>query len=278
MPQSTKIIKNRIKSVESTKQITKAMELVATSKMRKAKDDMERIKPYFDSLRDLAEDIMANNTDFSSPFCKGDENKPSCHIVIAGDRGMAGGYNANLFRSLDIKDGDYIVPVGKKVVEYFSKRDVNILTYEYALAGDVRFNDCSQIAKLVASDFRDGKFGSIDVSYTKFVNVLTFEPETEELLPFCPKSDREAKARVLTIYENGAEAVFSHLIPQYMSGIIYGAVTSSVASELSARRNAMQAANKNADEMIADLTLKYNRSRQAAITQEITEIVAGSEN
>lgn len=278
MPQSTKIIKNRIKSVESTKQITKAMELVATSKMRRAKESMERIKPYFNSLRDLAEDIMANNTDFSSAFCKGDENKPVCHIVIAGDRGMAGGYNANLFRSLNVKDGDYILPIGKKVVEYFSKRDVNILSYDYSVAGDVRFSDCSQMARLLCKEYSTGKFGRVDISYTKFVNVLTFVPETENMLPFCPNGEREAKARVLTVYENGAEAVFAHLIPQYTSGIIYGAVTSSVASELSARRNAMQAANKNADEMIADLTLKYNRSRQAAITQEITEIVAGSEN
>ena len=278
MPQSTKIIKNRIKSVEGTKQITKAMELVATSKLRRAKDNMERIKPYFESLRELAEDIIANNTDFSSPYCKGDGEKPTCHVVIAGDRGLAGGYNANLFRSLDIKEGDYIVPIGKKVAEYFSKRNVKILTNDYQIAGDVRSNDCSQIARIIAKDYKDGKFGRVDVSYTKFVNVLTFVPETESLLPFAPNEEREAKARVLTIYESGVEAVFDQLIPQFMSGIIYGAVTSSVASELSSRRNAMQSANKNADEMIADLTLKYNRSRQSAITQEITEIVAGSEN
>ncbi len=278
MPQSTKIIKNRIKSVEGTKQITKAMELVATSKLRRAKENMERIKPYFESLCDLASDIMENNTDFSSPFCKGDNEKPACHIVIAGDRGLAGGYNANLFRSLDIKEGDYIVPVGKKVTEYFAKRNVHILTTDYSVAGNLRSSDCVQIADLVAKDYREGKFGKVDVSYTKFVNVLTFVPESEHLLPFCPNEEREKKARVLTIYEPSVEAVFNKLIPQYMSGIIYGAVTSSVASELSSRRNAMQSANKNADEMIADLTLKYNRSRQSAITQEITEIVAGSEN
>lgn len=277
MPQSTKIIKNRIKSVEGTKQITKAMELVATSKLRRAKENMERIKPYFESLRSLAEDLMEHNTDFSSPFCKGDEEKPACHVVIAGDRGLAGGYNANLFRSLKINDGDYIVPVGKKVCEYFAKRNVHILTYDYTLAGNVRAGDCMRIAQLLARDYREGKFGKVDVSYTRFVNVLTFEPETEELLPFAPDEKREKKAGMLTIYEGGVEAVFNQLIPQYIAGIIYGGVTSSVASELSSRRNAMQAANKNADEMIADLTLKYNRSRQSAITQEITEIVAGSE-
>lgn len=278
MPQSTKTIKNRIKSVEGTKQITKAMELVATSKLRRAKDNMERIKPYFEALRSLAEDIMENNVDFSSPFCKGDSEKPACHVVIAGDRGLAGGYNANLFRSLNIKDGDYIVPIGKKVTEYFAKKDVHILTGDYAVAGYVRSGDCMRIAQLIAKNYKDGTFGKVDVSYTKFVNVLTFVPETEALLPFAPKEEREKKAGVLTIYEPGVDAVFNQLIPQYMSGIIYGAVTSSVASELSSRRNAMQSANKNADEMIADLTLKYNRSRQSAITQEITEIAQGSEN
>lgn len=278
MPQSTKIIKNRIKSVEGTKQITKAMELVATSKLRRAKENMERIKPYFESLRELAEDIMENSTDFSSPFCKQNGEKSACHIIIAGDRGLAGGYNANLFRSLNIKDGDFILPVGKKVIEYFSKRDVNILTKDYALAANVHSSDCMQIAHLIAKDYKEGKFGKVDISYTKFVNVLTFVPETEGLLPFAPNKEREKKAGVLTVYESGAESIFNHLIPQYISGIIYGAVTSSVASELSSRRNAMQSANKNADEMIADLTLKYNRSRQSAITQEITEIVAGSEN
>lgn len=278
MPQSTKLIKNRIKSVEGTKQITKAMELVATSKMRKAKESMERIKPYFNSLCHIARDIMENSTDFSSPFCKGDTNKPTCHIVIAGDRGLAGGYNANLFRSLSVRDGDCIVPVGKKVCEYFAKKNVEILTKDYQVAGDIRFNDCRQIASIVAKDYKEGKFGAVRVSYTKFVNVLTFEPCTEQLLPFCPDGEGDGKARVLTIYEGGAESVFEHLVPQYMSGVIYGALTSSVASELSSRRNAMQAANKNADEMIADLTLKYNRSRQSAITQEITEIVAGSQN
>jgi F-type H+-transporting ATPase subunit gamma len=273
-----KLIKNRIKSVEGTKQITKAMELVATSKLRRAKDDMTRVKPYFNTLKEAAEEILATNREFSSPFCAGDETKPFCHVIIAGDRGMAGGYNANLFRSLSVKEGDYILPIGKKVVEHFAKDNVNILTYDYAVVGEVTSSDCLQIAALIANDYKDGKFGGVDVSYTKFVNVLSFVPENEHLLPFVPDTERKSERGVLPIYEPNAQAVFSQLIPQYISGIIYGAVTNSLASELSARRNAMQSANKNADEMISDLTLKYNRARQSAITQEITEIVAGAEN
>ncbi len=278
MPQSMKLIKNRIKSVQSTQQITKAMELVATSKLRRAKDDMERTKPYFDTLKDAAEEILATNTEFSSPFCKGDPEKPCCHVVIAGDRGLAGGYNANLFRSLSVKDGDFILPIGKKAEEYFSKKNVEILSRDYVVAGNIDASDCMHMAMIIANDYKEGKFGSVKVSYTKFVNVLSFVPSEEELLPFVPKGEEKREHKMLTLYEPSVDAVFSYLIPQYVSGIIYGAVTSSVASELSARRNAMQSANKNADEMISDLTLKYNRARQGAITQEITEIVAGAEN
>lgn len=278
MPQSMKLIKNRIKSVEGTKQITKAMELVATSKLRRAKEDMERVKPYFNLLKEAAEEIIANNNEFSSPFCAEDATKPFCHVVIAGDRGMAGGYNANLFRSLSVKEGDFILPIGRKVVEYFAKQNVNILTYDYAVVGDVTSSDCLQIAAMIAKDYEAGRFGGADVSYTKFVNVLSFVPECEKLLPFVPDEPQKKEKRALTIYEPSAESVFSQLVLQYVSGIIYGAAANSLASELSARRNAMQSANKNADEMIADLTLKYNRARQGAITQEITEIVAGAEN
>lgn len=278
MPQSMKLIKNRIKSVEGTKQITKAMELVATSKLKRARDNMERVKPYFETIKKAADDIILSNTDFSSPFCARDDSKPVCHIVIAGDRGLAGGYNANLFRSLSVKDGDFILPIGKKAAEYFEKRNVEILSYQYVVAGDVTASDCMQMANLIAKDYKAGRFGKVLVSYTKFINMLSFAPSEEELLPFVPDDDVKREKGVLTIYEPGVEAVFDSLVPQFMSGIIYGAATSSVASELSARRNAMQSANKNADEMIADLTLKYNRARQGAITQEITEIVAGAEN
>lgn len=278
MPQSIKLIKNRIKSVEGTKQITKAMELVATSKLKRARDNMERVKPYFETIKKAAETILATNTDFSSPFCEKNDEKPVCHIIIAGDRGLAGGYNANLFRSLSVKDGDFILPIGKKAAEHFGKQNVEILTSQYVVAGDITASDCMQMANLIAKDYKDGRFGRVLVSYTKFINMLSFAPAEEELLPFVPDEKAGREKGVLTIYEPGVEAVFDTLIPQFMSGIIYGAVTSSVASELSARRNAMQSANKNADEMIADLTLKYNRARQGAITQEITEIVAGAEN
>lgn len=275
---SMKTIKNRIKSISSTMQITKAMELVATSKMRKAAERIEHSRPYFDLLRDTLDDIARDNHDFSSVFTREREGK-TCHIVIAGDRGLAGGYNHNLFKSLDIKDDDIIFPVGKKVVEYFSKAD--IYTTAYAKAGDIKISDCHAMGKLLADGYEKGEFTRLTLSYTSFVNVLTQEPKTENLLPIKVEHTTEGTRNIkysLIIYEPEAEEVFERIVPDYLSGVIYGAVAESVASELSARRNAMESATDNASEMIDKLSLEYNRARQASITQELTEIIAGAEN
>lgn len=275
---SMKIIKNRIKSISSTMQITKAMELVATSKMRKATERIEHSRPYFILLRDTLDDIARDNHDFSSVFTREREGK-TCHIVIAGDRGLAGGYNHNLFKSLDIKDDDIIFPIGKKVVEYFGK--ANIYTTAYAKAGDIKISDCHAMGKLLADGYEKGEFTRLTLSYTSFVNVLTQEPKTENLLPIKVEHTTEGTRNIkysLIIYEPEAEEVFERIVPDYLSGVIYGAVAESVASELSARRNAMESATDNASEMIDKLSLEYNRARQASITQELTEIIAGAEN
>ncbi len=278
MAGSMKAIKNRIKSVESTKQITKAMELVATSKLRRAKERAEQTKPFFETLKATMDSIAAENKDFSSPFCHLDETKSVCHIVIAGDRGLAGGYNNNLFKSVKLQDNDIVLPIGKKSVEYFKKKNVEIITEHYAVVDDISMLDCLNIAETITKSFLEGKFSKLFVEYTKFVNVLTQIPASDEILPIVNEEKTDEKKHSLIIYEPSAEAAFEYIVPQYISGVIYGAVASSLASELSARRNAMQSANKNADEMISSLSLLYNRARQAAITQEITEIVAGSEN
>lgn len=274
---SMKAIKNRIKSVENTRQITKAMELVATSKLRKAKARIEESRPFFEILLNTLNDIKNENKDFTSVFTKtpkDDEKK--CHIVIAGDRGLAGGYNNNLFKSLEYKDGDVILPIGKKALEYFSKKNVSIFTKNYDVAEDVKLSDCNSIGKAVADAFKNGEFASLDISYTGFVNVLTQVPSKKEILPIVAKNE-ENKKKSLIIYEPSPEVVFDEIIPQYISGVVYGAICESLASELSARRSAMEAATDNAGEIIEDLSLKYNRARQAAITQEITEIVAGTQ-
>lgn len=272
-----KAIKNRIKSVENTKQITKAMELVAASKLKKASAKIENSRPFFEILKETLDGIAKNNKDFSSPFCTLDASKPTCHIVIAGDRGLAGGYNSNLFKSVDLKDGDVVFPIGRKAIEHFEHRGAEIFTKKYNVTEDVSISDCDAIGKEISKAYLDGKFGSVKVEYTKFVNFLSQMPASDEVLPIIYRGEEKNDTKSLIIYEPSYEAVFDFVVPQYIGGIVYGAVAESLASELSARRNAMQSANKNADEMINNLNLSYNRARQAAITQEITEIVAGSQ-
>lgn len=273
---SMKAIKNRIKSVENTRQITKAMQLVATSKMRKAKEKIEESRPFFETLSGALNDIASSTVDFASPFTTKKEGK-ACHIVIAGDRGLAGGYNNNLFKSLDFEEGDVIFPIGKKVVEYFSKKDVTFFTKEYQIAADVNISDCNSIGQALSDAFVKGEFTSLDIYYTGFVNMLTQLPAKKDILPLVPE-ETEEKKKTLIEYDPSPEAVFTKIIPHYIGGIVYGGVCESLASELSARRMAMENATDNAGEIIDSLSLTYNRARQAAITQEITEIVAGSNN
>ena len=274
---SMKAIKNRIKSVENTRQITKAMQLVATSKMKKAKDRIEASRPYFEILSKALDDIASSAKDFSSPFTNAEKEGKACHIVIAGDRGLAGGYNNNLFKSIKYNDGDIILPIGKKVLEYFSKREVSFFTTEYQIAADVSISDCNGIGQVLTDAFEKGEFTSIDIYYTGFVNIISQVPASKKILPIAPTEDAGQKKSLIE-YDPSPAAVYGKIVPHYISGIVWGAVCESIASELSARRMAMENATDNAGEIIDNLSLTYNRARQAAITQEITEIVAGSQN
>lgn len=276
---SMKDIKNRIKSVESTMQITKAMELVASSKLKKARERVEKARPFFDTLKSALDDIAKNNSDFTSPFVKQREVKKTCFIVIAGDRGLAGGYNNNILKSVmaTANGKDYIVlPIGKKTAEYFDRRDVEILSKEYNITEDVTISDCYQMGTMLAEKFKVGAFDSLYIAYTKFVSVLSQQPVVEQILPI-HYEHTEKKARELMICEPSPSSAFDMIIPQYLGGVMYGAIAEAQAAEFAARRTAMESANKNAGEMIDDLSLKYNRARQAAITQELTEIVSGAE-
>jgi F-type H+-transporting ATPase subunit gamma len=277
---SMKDIKLRIKSVESTMQITKAMELVASSKLRRAKERVEQSRPYFETLYGTLCAIAASNTEFTSPFVEKRPVKRSCYIVIAGDRGLAGGYNSNMFKAIaaDAEGKDYcVLPIGKKAVEYFERRNVPMLTDAFGIVGDIAVSDCFEISRLVCKKFLAGEFDEIRIGYTKFVSMLTQTAAVLPVLPFDLSQVKEEDAhRSTMLYEPDSETVFGAIIPEYLAGTVYGAVCESVASELGARRTAMDSATKNAKEMIENLNLYYNRARQAAITQEITEIVAGA--
>ena len=278
-----KDIKIRIRSVQSTMQITKAMELVASSKLRKAKESVERARPYFITLHNTLSDIAYSENDFSSPFIKEREAKKACYILIAGDRGLAGGYNSNVFKlftahSEKLEIPYCVVPVGKKAVEFCERRGIEIVTKDYICVEDVSVGDCYELAHMLADDFVRERFDQIHVVYTQFVSMMTQSPMVMQVLPIPYDKAAAQPSKTVTLYEPSAQAVFNAIDPEYISGMFYGALSESWASELGARRNAMDSASKNAGEMIEDLSLRYNRARQAAITQEITEIVAGAEH
>ena len=281
MAGSMKDIKLRIKSVESTMQITKAMELVASSKMRRAKERVEHSRPYFETLHKTLTEIAAADPRARNPYLRRAEIKKTLLIVIAGDRGLAGGYNSNVLRQAQQEAGDVVVlPIGKRSAEYFVHHEVPLFTQEVLLAADITVGECFQLARRITEGYCKGEYDAVKICYTRFDSMMTQTASTMEMLPLSiePTEQQKAEARRSQIlYKPSSEEVFRAIIPEYVAGIVYGAVCESVASELAARRTAMDAATKNAGEMIDHLNLYYNRARQAAITQEITEIVAGAE-
>ena len=280
---SMKDIKQRIRSVESTMQITKAMELVASSTLRKAKERQERSRPYFTSLKQTLIDIEASTRDLASPYQKQREVKKRCMIMIAGDRGLAGGYNSNIIRTVTERMADgvpvCILPIGKRAVDFCNRKGIEILTTEFAEAASISISDCFAISNLVTQGYLSGQFDEVSIIYTQFISMLTQTPKAESLLPLKTEDGQKREnLRSLVLYEPSPEEVYDAIVPGYIAGMIYGAMCESVASEQGARRTAMDAASKHAAEMIEDLSLRYNRARQGAITQEITEIVAGAEH
>lgn len=275
---STKEIKTRIRSMESTKQITKAMEMVAASKLRHAQARVQNSRPYFQILHQTIQNIVNTNSEFTSAYLTTRPVKQSVYIVIAGDRGLAGGYNSNVLKlaqaNMEGKDVT-VLPIGKKALDHFRFHKANVLTEQYAQAADVNIGDCFGVAKQICNAYLKGEFDEVCLCYTDFVSVLSQTPVVMPLLPLSAENAEESSQSDI-LYEPGSEEVFSAIVPEYVGGILYGALCESRAAEQAARRTAMDAATQNADEMIAELSLKFNQARQAAITQEITEIVAGS--
>ncbi len=274
-------IKSRLKSVKSTMQITKAMELVATSKLRRAKAKVEASRPFHKILREAIDGIENSGEIGSSIWSAPTEGKRVLFIVIAGDRGLAGGYNSNVFRLVkSLSEGleaSYLV-IGKKAGEHYKNRGVAIYD-SCPYADDVSVGDCLSISEKICRDFEEGKFDRVTAVYTKFTSMISQTTCVEQILPLeqSAKSEEEAELSPDPIYGGDPEEILSRIIPSYVAGILNSAVLEALASESGARRMAMNSANKNAEEMIGDLMLRYNRARQAVITQEITEIVSGAE-
>ena len=277
-----KEIKTRIKSVENTKQITKAMELVSSSKFRKAKEKAESARPYFNTLYNTVQDIAKNTSNSKNVFLKERKVNNVCYIVVAGDRGLAGGYNSNILKAViahnKLGTGS-VIPVGKKAKESLSKRGYKVMDYIESVEKCV-YEDANRVAKLAMEAYKNGEVDEVNLVYTEFISALSQEPKVVKLLPVTIDNinteDKEKKGKAAVQYLPSADAVLGYILPKYVSGSIYGAIAESFASEQAARRTAMESATDNANEMISKLELVYNRARQAAVTQEISEIVGGA--
>lgn len=281
-----KDIKRRIKSVESTMQITKAMELVANSKLRRAKNRADTARPFFDSLSAAMSEISANSKGFQSVFITQRPLRSVLLIVIAGDRGLAGGFNSNVLKAAmneitRLKTEGVepkVMAIGKKSVEFFQKRNVAMLeggSYSNVAEAMTIYYGVS-FAHQILSGYRSDQFQQVQLYYTTFISTLSQEVRRQQILPFVPASPPNGQASALVEYDPSPEAVFESIVPKYLAGLLFGAVADSYAAEQAARRTAMESASDNAGDMINHLSLQYNRARQATITQEITEIVSGS--
>lgn len=278
---SMKDINLRIRSIKSTKQITKAMELVAASKLIKAKERIEKSRLFHSTIYSEMCDISARNTDTSSVFLTTREIKKSCFVVIGGDRGLAGGYNSNVFRFAMEQIGHKevsILPIGKRTTEHYRRLGYQIVTDEFSCIEDLNVGSCHEIGHLLTDCFIKEEFDDLYIVYTNFISVMNQQPVIMKILPIdrnlCENQQTEKNEFIL--FEPSSNAVFNAIVPSYVSGMLWGAVCESTTSEFGARRTAMESATKNAEDIMDDLSRKYNRARQGSITQEITEIIAGS--
>lgn len=282
MPGGMQEIKRRIKSVESTKKITKAMELVATSKLRKTRNQLEQSKPYYSEVAKTVAELLANckgNND--SAYLK--ENKDvtkEAYIVIASSLGLCGGYNANVFKEIKdvIKADDYVYSIGSKATSYLKKNHQGITDTKFEdLNTTFNFKDVTRLVTELTNMYCNQEISKIKIVYTEFINNLTFKPRIVTLLPIDADSFEDIElSKKETLFEPGPEEVLNSLIPMYLQAVIYGYIIESVTSENASRRTSMENATDNADELTEQLLLKYNQARQTAITNEISEIVAGA--
>lgn len=277
---SSKEIKNRIRSMNSTRQITKAMEMVASSKLRRAQAQMYTSRPYFETLYATVQNIADTSAELQSPYLTGNDGKKALFVVVAGDRGLAGGYNSNVLRlalaAMEGKDA-VVLPIGKKATEFFNSKGYPLFSTTEMATEEFTASHCFTLAKQLCKAYLKGEYSEIQIGYTNFVSVLSQEPAILQALPLLRQETSEPKRMpAQIIYEPDSTTVFETIIPEYVGGILYGVLCESRAAEQAARRTAMDSATQNADDMISELNLKYNQARQAAITQEITEIIAGA--
>ncbi|MBQ4526701.1 MAG: ATP synthase F1 subunit gamma [Clostridia bacterium] len=265
MAADIKSLRNRIKSVDSTLHLTKAMGLVASSKIRRATEGMNKSKAFSKAISDIINVLTTSSECAKSPYMQKKEVKKTKIIIIAGDRGLAGGYNANVFRLAKEYDGCEFIPIGKRACDRFGE---GFVSAEYFMA-----KDAIELSNKLCDEFVNGDFDKLGIISTKYISMMSQEPVINWILPL-EKADNQKS--VSMVFEPDEITILNYAVREYVAGVISACVRESFASEVAARRCAMDSAGKNAQEMIDDLQLSYNRARQDAITQELTEIVAGS--
>ncbi|MCH5273682.1 MAG: ATP synthase F1 subunit gamma [Lachnospiraceae bacterium] len=281
---SMRDIKRRRESIQSTGQITKAMKLVATVKLQKAKARAEESQPYFNAMYATVKSMLKRSGNIRHPYLEAAKGKKGI-IVITSNRGLAGGYNSNVIKMVAEKAGNkedaVIYAVGRKGRDALARRGYHIEKDYSEVMNEPLFSDASAIGKQVLADFAEGKISEIYLAYTVFKNTVSHIPTFLRLLPVAfdeTEEDEVQETDALTLmnYEPEEEEALELIIPKYINSLIYGGLVQALASENGARMQAMDSATNNADEMISDLGLKYNRARQSSITQELTEIIAGA--
>lgn len=280
----TRDINRKIKSINSTMQITKAMELVSTAKLKKSRDRIDITRPYFETVTDTVRSIIETEKSIKNEYIDNREVKKSLYIVVTSDRGLCGGYNNNVLKAvthdIGIKDAVIIV-VGRKGTDFFTKTGMDIVKSHTGISEKPEYMHAIDISRIALNMYKDKEIDEIKFAFTRLRSTIVQEAELIKLLPVDVDKKvnqiDEPEEFVYVNYEPSPEMVLSYIIPKYVESTIYGGLIESAASEQAARRMSMENASDNAAELIDSLTLSFNQARQAAITQEITEIVGGAE-
>jgi len=279
-----KEIRGKIKSIKNTQKITKAMEMVAASKMRKAQDRMQASRPYAEKMRNVIAHLHQAHAEIKHPFMIEREVKRAGYIVVTSDRGLCGGLNVNLFKKTvnDMAEQHArgveidVVPIGRKAVDFFKRQNANIVAETSQLGDSPRMETLIGSVKIMLDAFAEGRIDALYLVSNEFVNTMTQQPEIQQLLPVSGPDDEELKHHWDYIYEPDSKEILDGLLMRFVESQVYQGVVENIACEMSARMIAMKAATDNAGDIISNLETVYNKARQAAITQEISEIVAGA--
>lgn len=281
---SLRDIKSRITSTKKTSQITKAMQMVSAAKLNRAENNAKSFVPYMDKIQEVVSNVGRVSGNMKHPMLLSREVKKTAYLVITSDRGLAGAFNSSVLRSAyqamqerhQSKDEYAVIAIGRVGRDFFKKREIPIISELTGLGDEVTFTEIKDLARQTIQMFIDGAFDELHLVYNHFVSAITQEVTEKKLLPLSDLGSGGGKRTASYEFEPSEEEVLEVLLPQYAESLIFGALLDSKASEHAARMTAMKNATDNAKELIDSLSLSYNRARQAAITQEITEIVGGA--